>query len=142
MIIYETCNSRSRRPQTWHGSTCHRSSKKDKEDRKKKKISELTRALKEVVPQVKGNEYEKMYLVSLGTGFQKRDEEVRARRKIGQKVVENPLETEVYDAKSAEKWGLLAWGASPITEFSLDGSQDMVDYYLVPVFRTFINQII
>ncbi|KAI9109310.1 hypothetical protein K1719_019654 [Acacia pycnantha] len=78
----------------------------------------------------------KMFLVSLGTGFQKRDEEVRASRKTGQKVVENLLGTEVYDAKSAEKWGLLVWGAGPITEFTLDGSQDMVDYYLAPVFQT------
>ncbi|KAI9109313.1 hypothetical protein K1719_019657 [Acacia pycnantha] len=107
----------------------------DKERRQKEKISELTQALKEAVPEVKPNEYDKIYLVSIGTGFRKRDEEVMARRKMGQKLAEKVFRNEVYDAKKARKWGILAWGAGPISELTLDGSQDMVDYHLDSVFR-------
>ncbi|KAI9071816.1 hypothetical protein K1719_046220 [Acacia pycnantha] len=102
---------------------------------RERKISELTRALKEAVPEVKPNEYDKIYLVSLGTGFRKRDKELMARQTWERKLAEMALGNKVYDAGNASKWGILAWGAGPITEFTLDGSQDMVDYHLASVFR-------
>ncbi|KAI9109300.1 hypothetical protein K1719_019644 [Acacia pycnantha] len=91
-------------------------------------ISEQTRALKEAVPEVKPNEYDKIYLVSLGTGFRKRVEEARA-QKLWQRARDFFLGTK------AENWGILKWAAGPLIEFTLDGCQDMVDYHLSSVFR-------
>ncbi|KAF7845025.1 patatin-like protein 2 [Senna tora] len=63
----------------------------------------------------KPNDYTKIFLVSLGTGFQKPNEE--------------------YDARKAAHWGALNW-ISPSMEFALDGSQDLVDYHLASVFHS------
>ncbi|XP_028808768.1 patatin-like protein 1 [Neltuma alba] len=65
--------------------------------------------------QVEPNDYSKIYLLSLGTGFQKPNKD--------------------YDARAAANWGSLAWASGPITELTLDGSQDLVDYHLASVFQ-------
>ncbi|XP_054791681.1 patatin-like protein 1 [Prosopis cineraria] len=65
--------------------------------------------------QVDPNDYSKIYLVSLGTGIQKPNTD--------------------YDARAASNWGMLAWASGPLTELTLDGSQDMVDYHLASVFQ-------
>ncbi|KAK4269939.1 hypothetical protein QN277_023033 [Acacia crassicarpa] len=106
------------------------------EPREKMNMSALTRELENPIPEVKPNEYDKIYVVSLGTGLRKRDEEVGVRRTWWQWLAEKFLRNKVYDARIAQNWGILAWGAGPITNLTLDGSQDMVDYHLASVFRT------
>ncbi|XP_028808759.1 patatin-like protein 5 [Neltuma alba] len=73
------------------------------------------RLVPRIIPRVLPNEYTKIFLISLGTGFRKPNKD--------------------YDARAAQKWGILAWATGPITELTLDGSQDLVDYHLASVFR-------
>ncbi|KAI9109311.1 hypothetical protein K1719_019655 [Acacia pycnantha] len=80
------------------------------------------------IPEVKPNEYDKLYLVSLGTGFRKRVEKARA-QKLWQRLRDFVL------GRKADNWGILKWAAGPLIEFTLDGCQDMVDYHLSSVFK-------
>ncbi|XP_054782237.1 patatin-like protein 1 isoform X2 [Prosopis cineraria] len=79
-------------------------------------ISEVTQQITKNNPDFstfEPNDYTRIVLVSFGTGFMKPN---------------------VYNAKDAQKWGILKW-AKPSIEFALDGSQDLVDYHLASVFH-------